>query len=240
MRFSSLVAAAVFLVPHFAIAQDDGEDGEGAWAEGAPDSVVEPQDHGSADENAPSPLPPPERPPTLRDFEQSLSPYGQWVDVPGLGRVWKPDAQIVGQDFVPYVTGGQWVRAPSGWQFRTGWNWGWAPFHYGRWHQAAGLGWVWWPSYTWGPSWVEWRGSRASVAWAPLPPPGFRMRFGFGAPGWSFSSRHHFHRPWRNRHIYPPGWHAPRHGGWPRPPPPPRWQGPSRHSKRNHHGGPRK
>src|SRR5690606_26586842 len=94
------------------------------------------------------PAPPPE-PPTFATFQSALSPYGTWINVPGLGLVWQPYASVVGADFIPYQSGGTWVYASSGWYFRSRWAWGWAPFHYGRWYNAPSIGWVWWPSYTW-------------------------------------------------------------------------------------------
>jgi hypothetical protein len=147
---------------------------------------------------------PPQQAPTPQRFEQDLSPYGQWIDVPGVGRVWKPDANEVGEDFVPYSTGGTWGYNDYGWSFNTGWSWGWAPFHYGRWFRHASYGWLWWPSYTWGPSWVDWRYSRGYVGWAPLGPPGYSVQFGLGVPGWSFCARNTFWHPYvANHQIYP-------------------------------------
>jgi len=32
-------------------------------------------------------------------------------------------------------------------------NWGWAPFHYGRWDYNDSYGWFWIPDNEWGPAW---------------------------------------------------------------------------------------
>jgi hypothetical protein len=147
---------------------------------------------------------PPAQAPTQQQFEQALTPYGQWVDDPNVGRVWQPDPNEVGQDFTPYSTGGTWGYNDYGWNFNTGWSWGWAPFHYGRWYRHASYGWVWYPGYTWGPSWVDWRYSGGYVGWAPLGPPGYSAQFGLGVPGWSFCARNNFWHPYVSYHqIYP-------------------------------------
>jgi hypothetical protein len=67
------------------------------------------------------------------DFQPLLSPHGEWIHVPPHGLVWRPSVAVVGADFVPYATGGEWVYTDYGWSFETQWEWGWAPFHYGRW-----------------------------------------------------------------------------------------------------------
>ncbi|HZH04492.1 MAG TPA: DUF6600 domain-containing protein, partial [Myxococcaceae bacterium] len=154
-----------------------------------------------AEANSPGP------PPTPQNFEAALNPHGTWIQVSGLGRVWQPAPAVVGGDFVPYVTGGSWVYTQAGWTFHSQWDWGWAPFHYGRWHLAAGYGWVWWPNTTWAPAWVEWRRGGSYVGWAPLPPPGYALSFSVGATGWSFTSYRAFGRPWSARHARAPVWY---------------------------------
>jgi hypothetical protein len=102
---------------------------------GAPRALVPPPPPPPIEEQvqqAPTPPPPSE------DYEATLSPYGTWIWVDGLGRVWRP--------------------APGFVQF------GWEPFRYGRWQLSAGYGWVWYPNrpvivvrpapyryYRWGP-----------------------------------------------------------------------------------------
>jgi hypothetical protein len=51
-----------------------------------------------------------------------------------------------------------------------GLDWGWAPFHYGRWFLHDDYGWLWVPGTEWAPAWVDWRHGDGWVGWAPLPP----------------------------------------------------------------------
>src|SRR5580658_7969653 len=80
----------------------------------------------------PPPPPPVETAPEVnyQTFYDDLSPYGQWIDYPQYGYVWMPDA---GLDFKPYGSNGQWVYTDDGWAWSSGYSWGWATFHYGRW-----------------------------------------------------------------------------------------------------------
>jgi hypothetical protein len=82
------------------------------------------------------PIPQPEGDFDVTTFDETLSPYGQWVDTgegPSDGRAWRPDPDVVGEDFQPYATGGRWVYSDWGWTWESDYPWGWAPFHYGRW-----------------------------------------------------------------------------------------------------------
>jgi hypothetical protein len=63
-------------------------------------------------------------------FYDQLSPYGQWVNDPNYGYVWIPD---VGPNFQPYATNGYWTMTDYGNTWVSDYEWGWAPFHYGRW-----------------------------------------------------------------------------------------------------------
>jgi len=105
-------------------------------------------------------------------FESSLSPYGSWIDDASYGHVWIPSTTYVGYDFQPYSSGGHWVLTEYGWTWVSDWDWGWAPFHYGRWAVCGGYGWAWIPGSVWGPAWVSWRTGGGYVGWAPLPPRG--------------------------------------------------------------------
>lgn len=119
-------------------------------------------------------------------FVETLSPYGTWLQVEPFGLVWVPSPDVVGADFVPYVTNGSWVYTEVGWAWVSGWTWGWAPFHYGRWYLHPSYGWVWVPDTVWGPAWVDWRFGGGFVGWAPLPP-GWTLGVGLGFfPGWCF------------------------------------------------------
>ncbi len=98
-----------------------------------------------------------------------LDRYGRWVNVPGYGEVWSPNAE---SDWVPYHDG-RWVWEPYwGWTWVSYEPWGWAPYHYGRWF-SYGSSWYWWPGHagffpTWAPAWVSFIGF------------GFGRHFGFG------------------------------------------------------------
>ncbi|MBS1567754.1 MAG: hypothetical protein JST39_25445 [Bacteroidetes bacterium] len=118
--------------------------------------------------------PPPSAPPppepaviTYQDFYDQLAPYGRWIDYPGYGYVFMPNA---GPDFKPYASNGHWVYTNQGWFWASDYSWGWATFHYGRWFYADGYGWMWIPGHEWAPAWVSWRRSPDYYGWAPLGP----------------------------------------------------------------------
>lgn len=125
------------------------------------------------------------------NFDEALSPYGEWTDVDGT-RVWRPSANVVGEDFQPYATNGQWLSSDYGWYFQSDYPWGWAPFHYGRWALDATYGWVWVPGTVWAPAWVDWRLGGGYIGWAPLPPIGWSVVVQPWRPYWVFVSAAHF------------------------------------------------
>jgi hypothetical protein len=104
-------------------------------------------------------------------FRPALSPYGEWVEVPGYGLVWRPYRRVVGVDFVPYGSSGHWVYTDAGWVWASDYDWGWATFHYGNWVYVD-EGWDWIPGPVWAPAWVEWRYGGGYIGWAPLAPVG--------------------------------------------------------------------
>lgn len=118
---------------------------------------------------APEPAPPPANPDDVsyQTFYDQLSPYGQWIQDPDYGYVWMPEA---GPDFKPYATNGHWVYTDEGWAWDSGYPWGWAAFHYGRWFFRDGYGWMWMPGNEWAPAWVSWRNSDDYYGWAPMEP----------------------------------------------------------------------
>ncbi len=126
-------------------------------------------------------------------FYSSLEPYGEWVNTADYGMCWRPSG--ISLDWRPYTVG-HWVWTEYGWTWVSGYPWGWAPFHYGRWILDSYHGWIWTPGYVWAPAWVQWRWGGGYCGWAPLPP-GFHFRvdvvvgpdghdFGVGPGGWSF------------------------------------------------------
>lgn len=101
------------------------------------------------------------------DFYNELSPYGDWMDYPSYGQVWRPR---VDADFQPYATDGRWEMTEYGNTWVSDYPWGWAPFHYGRWLFDDSYGWIWIPGNEWGPAWVSWRSGGGYYGWAPLGP----------------------------------------------------------------------
>lgn len=105
---------------------------------------------------------------SLQTFYDELSPYGTWINDPEYGYVWRPD---VDQDeFRPYYTNGRWAMTEYGNTWVSNYDWGWAPFHYGRWIYNRYNRWVWLPDTVWGPAWVSWRSGGGYYGWAPLGP----------------------------------------------------------------------
>ncbi len=140
-------------------------------------------------------------------FENTLSPYGSWVDVADYGRCWQPTVVLVNRGWRPYSDRGRWIYSSAGWYWQSDYSWGWAAFHYGRWHSDDRIGWVWSPGSTWSPAWVSWRYNDNYCGWAPLPPAahfdgfGFRYHnahvgvgfdFGLRADFYTFVPIHHF------------------------------------------------
>jgi hypothetical protein len=113
-------------------------------------------------------------------FYDSLSPYGNWVDIQGYGPCWQPTAVAANPGWQPYCDRGRWAYTDTGWCWVSDYSWGWAPFHYGRWFRNSHFGWCWAPDTVWGPAWVSWRYNDAYCGWAPLPPTAcYRPGFGF-------------------------------------------------------------
>ena len=144
-------------------------------------------------------------------FYDDLAPHGRWVFVSGPGWVWSPYG--VQADWRPYRLG-HWVFTDYGWTWASDEEWGWAVYHYGRWHLDSSHGWVWVPGTEWGPAWVAWHEGGGYVGWAPLP---WQVRFtaevglDWGgvsvtiAPSWwCFASARHLVDPGLRTHIVPP------------------------------------
>lgn len=121
-------------------------------------------------------------------FYDALSPYGTWTEVAPYGMTWQPACSRLDPDWRPYCHGGRWVYTDSGWYWQSDYSWGWAPFHYGRWHRHTVHGWVWVPGRVWAPAWVAWREAEGYCGWAPLPP----------VAGWSFQ----YGVTWRSDGFY--------------------------------------
>src|SRR6187455_851863 len=105
---------------------------------------------------------------SFQSFYDELSPYGDWISYPEYGYVWRPDNRY--SDFQPYRSEGHWAWSDDGWLWVSDYEWGWAPFHYGRWVNDSYDGWLWVPDYEWAPAWVVWRGGSDYYGWAPMSP----------------------------------------------------------------------
>jgi hypothetical protein len=154
---------------------------------------------------------------TFNYFYNQLSPFGTWVEVPGIGWCWSPHEIAANPDWRPYNDSGQWVDTENGLFWASDYKWGDIPFHYGRWIQDTQRGWLWVPGYNWGPAWVAWRDADAdgSIGWAPLPydavwiDGGWRFHggaivdasfdFGLGAGFFVFVGYDHFHERFPHR-----------------------------------------
>ncbi len=111
-------------------------------------------------------------PSALTEFKPVLEPYGTWGDDATYGSVWTPSPTVVGADFSPYVTAGRWTYNNE-YVWVSDYDWGWAPFHYGRWVFIGGRGWSWIPGRRYSGAWVVWRTGDAGygyVGWAAAPP----------------------------------------------------------------------
>lgn len=136
---------------------------------------------------------------SYQTFYDELSPYGRWIDYPGQGYVWVPDAD---PDFRPYSSNGHWVWTEDyEWMWVSDYDWGWAPFHYGRWDNDPSYGWYWVPGYEWSPAWVAWRDGGDYYGWAPIRP-GINISIDFNIGSysppydfWSFAPRRYISSP---------------------------------------------
>ncbi|HEY4965245.1 MAG TPA: DUF6600 domain-containing protein [Puia sp.] len=154
-----------------------------------------------SDSYQPAPAPAPEV--SYQSFYDQLSPYGSWINYPGYGYVWMPDA---GPDFRPYSSNGSWIYTDAGWTWASNYSWGWAPFHYGRWFFENGYGWLWVPGNEWAPAWVSWRGGGDYYGWAPLGP---RISVDVALSSydppvnyWNFVPSHYMGNPgWHNYYV---------------------------------------
>lgn len=148
------------------------------------------------------------------EIDSTLGNYGEWVEDPDYGRVWRPYATVVGVDFTPYETCGSWAWTDWGYSYNCDWDWGWLPFHYGRWGMMDGGYWGWVPGHEWGPGWVDWRHGGGYVGWRPSAPefhdhrgqhqgPEFHdHRTGGGDSQWRFVSQHDFGNGHIHGHLY--------------------------------------
>ena len=142
-------------------------------------------------------------PSALTEFKATLDPHGTWVDDDTYGTVWVPSATVVGNDFTPYVTAGRWAY-DDGYVWVSDYEWGWAPFHYGRWVYVGGRGWAWIPGRVYRGAWVVWRTGPSGfgyVGWGPAPPSWYwRGGYAYGFSG-GYRTPYYF---CENRYVFQP------------------------------------
>ncbi|MBL9110362.1 MAG: hypothetical protein JNM74_13865 [Myxococcales bacterium] len=142
-------------------------------------------------------------PSALTEFKATLDPHGTWVDDDTYGTVWVPSATVVGSDFTPYVTAGRWAY-DDGYVWVSDYEWGWAPFHYGRWVYIGGRGWAWIPGRVYRGAWVVWRTGPSGfgyVGWGPAPPSWYwRGGYAYGFSG-GYRTPYYF---CENRYVFQP------------------------------------
>ena len=126
---------------------------------------------------------------TYESFATPLAAHGEWIDVGGYGRVWRP--WHMAASWRPYLYG-HWVYTEDGWLWESDEAFGWATYHYGRWSYEDGYGWIWVPGYEWAPAWVEWRYSAGVVGWAPMYPVGMTIVRPVVFDHWTFVPSHSF------------------------------------------------
>ncbi|WP_236032724.1 DUF6600 domain-containing protein [Algoriphagus pacificus] len=135
-------------------------------------------------------------------FYDELMPYGDWVKDANYGYIWLP---AVNQDFHPYGTNGHWVMTEYGNTWVSYYDWGWAPFHYGRWYfDDFYQSWAWIPGYDWGPAWVNWRTGGGYYGWAPLGPGvSISVRVNIPSFHWVFLPSHRIYHQYAYRYYAP-------------------------------------
>ncbi|MBP2679666.1 MAG: hypothetical protein H6Q82_2731 [Deltaproteobacteria bacterium] len=99
---------------------------------------------GGAEEYAEAPPPYEEDVPAVAPpvVVNELRQYGEWIDVPTYGYVWRPRVAV---GWSPYVYG-RWVWIfPYGWTWVSNEPWGWYPYRCGYWITDPVFGWIWSP-----------------------------------------------------------------------------------------------
>lgn len=139
---------------------------------------------------------------SIQTFYDQLSPYGDWIYTHDYGYVWRPYFDNPAS-FRPYSSNGRWAYTDYGWTWVSGYDWGWATFHYGRWDFDNYLGWLWIPGYEWAPAWVSWGYYDNYYGWAPMGPNVYVQSNWFAPdPWWTFVPRNRFCSVNWNRYIY--------------------------------------
>jgi hypothetical protein len=120
-----------------------------------------------------------------------LEAHGKWMEAPGLGKVWRPEAQ---NGFVPFRAGRWRWYDGLGFTWIAAEPWGWRPYHSGRWARLGSAGWVWKPGevdefhggeayWVRGPNFVAWGPLAPGEVWRGEGPPVLREATTFAAYG---------------------------------------------------------
>lgn len=134
-------------------------------------------------------------------FYDELAPYGDWVKDARYGYIWLP---AVREDFHPYGSNGHWVMTGYGNTWVSNYDWGWAPFHYGRWYfDDYFQSWAWIPGYDWAPAWVDWRAGGGYYGWAPVGPVSMYVNVIAPSFHWVFIPNRHIHHHYAYQHYAP-------------------------------------
>jgi hypothetical protein len=86
--------------------------------------------------------------PCATDVVAALAGQGQWIVAQDGNPAWQPSLAVVGDDFVPYQTGGEWVDRDGVRVFVSQWPWGDLVFNEGSWIFDPDAGWLWLPDPT--------------------------------------------------------------------------------------------
>lgn len=126
------------------------------------------------------------------DFYVPLSAQGEWVEISGCGRCWRPAHVAV--TWQPYCSG-HWQWTDCGWYWVSDEPWSWACYHYGCWYYDPVRFWVWVPGVEWAPAWVTWRSGGGYIGWAPLAPARVGVSVAVATPGFVFVTSDRFLDP---------------------------------------------
>jgi len=124
-------------------------------------------------------------PAELHEYSSDFDANGRWEYASDYGYVWTP--AVVAAGWAPYTVGSWiWIHGNYVWVAHDPWCW--APCHYGRWVHIPAYGWSWVPpspgAVYWGPGYVGWIVTPATVAWVPLAPGEIFYGYGYYGP-WS-------------------------------------------------------
>lgn len=127
-------------------------------------------------------------------FHRTLGGYGEWVNLPGVGFVWRPWTR---SGWAPYNLG-YWGYSSSNWSWVSYEPFGHITYHYGNWGYLNDFGWCWFPGYRWAPHHVQWSSYDGHVGWCPTPP---RL---YGSHSYRFQHNYQWvqHRNFLDRNVH--------------------------------------